>query len=96
MAVKKGRKSNPKNHKIKNLSYYLNDKCHSLFAKKINISPAHLSMILNGTRKASMFVSNKIILETEFEVTLKDLRLDLYNEIMKYGKNNAGKRQEEV
>lgn len=86
MAPRRIRKTQRKNHKLKDFSGYLSDKCHSEFASTINISRSHLSMILSGKRKASLLVANKIVLETEFEVTLKELRPDIYNAVMQYGK----------
>lgn len=79
-----GRKPNNKRHKLKALSSYLKDKNHSEFAKSIKISPAHLSYILIGKRKPSLQVANRIVMESEFEVTLDQLRPDLYEEIMRY------------
>ncbi len=87
-----GRKPKTKSHKLKVLSRYLKDKSHTEFVKAIDISTGHLSMILTGKRKASLPVANRIIQETGMEVTLEDLRPDIYNGVMKY----AEKRQEDI
>jgi len=87
-----GRKPKNKSHKLKSLSLYLRDKSHTDFAKSVEISTGHLSMILTGKRKASLPVANRLIQETNEEVTLEDLRPDIIREVFK----RAGKRQEEV
>jgi len=87
-----GRKPKNKSHKLKVLSTWLRDKSHTEFAKAINISTGHLSMILTGKRKASLSVANRIIQEANEEVILEDLRPDIVKDVMKY----PGKRQEEV
>lgn len=80
-----GRKPDNNNHKLTALSDYLKDKNHGDFAKAIKTSPAHLSNILSGARKASLPIVNRIIQETDLEIKLKDLRPDIYEEVMKYG-----------
>ena len=77
-----GRKPNNKNHKLKVLSAWLEEENHSKFAKAIRISGTHLSLILSGKRKATMFVANRIIQETNLEVSLEDIRPDLHKEVM--------------
>ena len=84
MVGKPGRKPNNKTHKVKALSEYLFGKCHGEFAKSIQTSKAHLSLILSGKKQASLKLVNRIAFETEFEVTMKDLRPDIYNKIMEY------------
>ncbi|MCK5616703.1 hypothetical protein KAR91_83350 [Candidatus Pacearchaeota archaeon] len=86
MKKRLGRKPNNEEHKVKALSEYLLNRCHEKFAGSIQISKTHLSLILSGKRKAPLPLANRIILETKFEVTLKDLNPELYGEIMKYGK----------
>jgi DNA-binding transcriptional regulator YdaS (Cro superfamily) len=88
---RKVRKTKRANHKLKGLSAYLSDKCHSEFATTIGIQKSYLSMILSGTRKAPLRIASRITLETEFEVTLKELRPDIYDAVMKCGEKNNGK-----
>jgi transcriptional regulator with XRE-family HTH domain len=85
MAKKVGRKPNNKTHKIKALSEYLFDRGHTKFAEAVKISKGHLSLILSGNKQASLQLVNRIACETEMEVTLKDLRPDLYKQILEYG-----------
>ena len=80
-----GRKPDNNNHQLTALSEYLKDKNHGEFAKAIQISATHLSNILSGTRKASLPIVNRIIQETNFAIILRDLRPDIYEEVMKYG-----------
>ena len=87
-----GRKPKTKSYKLKALGLYLKDKSHTEFVKAIEISNGHLSLILTGKRKASLKLANRIIQHTNEEVTLEDIRPDIYNGVMKY----AEKRQEEV
>lgn len=91
-----GRKPKNRSHKMKELSLFLRDKSHTEFAKAVNISTGHLSMILTGKRPPSLPLVNRIRQETNEEVTLEDLRPDLYKEILKVGINYAEKRQEDI
>ena len=85
MKKRLGRKPNNKEHEVKALSEYLLDRCHEKFAESVQISKTHLSLILSGKRRASLQLVNRIIFETRFKVTLKDLNPELHKEIMKYG-----------
>ncbi len=91
-----GRKPKNASHKLKALSMYLKDKSHTKFAKDIEISTGHLSMLLTGKRQVTLILSNRIKQHTNDEVSLKDLRPDLYKELLKSGMVYAVKRQEEV
>ena len=91
-----GRKPKNESHKSKALSLYLKDKSHTKFAKDVEISTGHLSMILTGKREASLQLVNRIRQHTNEEVSLEDLRPDLYKEILKASIDYTEKRQEEV
>lgn len=82
-----GRKPKTKSHKIKALSEYLEDTSHSEFAKSVQISQSHLSLILTGIKKASLPLCNRIIQATRLEVKFKDLRPDLYEDILQIGRS---------
>ena len=84
MKKKLGRKPKNRTHKIKALSAYLFGRDHGEFARIIQISNGQLSSILSGKRKASLVLVNRIALETEMQVTLEDLRPDLYESILRY------------
>jgi transcriptional regulator with XRE-family HTH domain len=86
MSNRKGAKVKRHNHTLKVLSDYLEEENLSEFAGKIEISPAYLTMVLNGQRKPSLAICNRIIQETCLEVRLQDLRPDLYSEILAYNK----------
>lgn len=85
-----GRKPDNSNHQLKALSAYLEyySGNHQDFAKMINISKSHLTNILMGRKKASLLICNKIMMQTRGDIVLKDMRADLYEEIMEYADNN--------
>jgi DNA-binding transcriptional regulator YdaS (Cro superfamily) len=79
-----GRKPKIEIHKIKALSNYLNGKSHTEFARSVNISCTHLSSCLTGRSKPSLDLSVRISKVTDGAVTFKDLRPDVYKEVMKH------------
>lgn len=79
-----GRNPNNKTHKLRPLSRYLNKKSHYKFAKAIGISKTHLSLILSGLRKPSIKVVAKMNVVTDGKLNLKNMRPDIYREVMKH------------
>ena len=79
-----GRKPKYENHKLKQLSNYLKDKSHAEFAKSIRISATYLSLILSGNKKPSIKVVAKMNVATDGKLNLKNMRPDIYAEVMKH------------
>jgi DNA-binding transcriptional regulator YdaS (Cro superfamily) len=64
------------------LKEYLKGRTQRHFAAKVGISEVHLHRILKGTRRPSRRLVNRIIQETDGEVGHKELRPDIYKDIM--------------
>lgn len=79
-----GRTPNNKTHKLKALSRYLNKKSHYEFAASVSISKTHLSLILSGHRKPSIKVVSRMSMATDGILNLKNMRPDIYAEVMKH------------
>ena len=74
----KNSKTGP-NAVLKELADYIQGESISRkdFAKTIGVVPSFLTMLLNGQRKASLRLCNRIAQETYFEIKLEDLRPDI-------------------
>lgn len=72
------------------LKQYLKDRKQNRFAEKVGISSSHLTLILQKKRKPSMKLVNRIVQETDCEVTIKELRTDIYSDVMRYSTKEDG------
>ena len=66
------------------LKQYLKDRKQNRFAEKVGISSSHLTLILKGKRKPSLKLVNRILQGTDCEVTVKELRPDIYKDVMRH------------
>ena len=78
-------------HKMLKLREYLKENGAAKFARALNISHGHLSMIVNGKRRPSLPLANRMIIESESELSLKDLLPDTYYDVMKHAEKKEGK-----